>query len=299
VHPKVSVILPFYEGCRWLRQTVESVRCQTEPDWELIIVDDGSSQGPGEALRGLDDARIRLTAIPHAGKGAALNQGVACARAETVCFIDQDDRMLPLRLSTQLGRLECEPEADGVYSDYERRHADGRLIDRVHSRQVTAREALHLMATGRSPVSMQTLVLRKSCIGRLGGFSEDRRLNGLDDLEFFTRLFLAEPVLVHVPEMVQAWVLHDRNYSSGPQFQDAREHCLRRLSELSLRHPALQEELKRFQAHTHTRLGIYFLETGAPARAVPAFSAALQADPFSLNTYYLLLKSIVLRAATS
>ena len=193
----------------------------------------------------------------------------------------------------------AEPEADGVYSDYERRHADGRLIDRVHSRQVTAREALHLMATGRSPVSMQTLVLRKSCIVRLGGFSEDRRLNGLDDLEFFIRLFLAEPLLVHVPEIVQAWVLHDRNYSSGPQFQDAREHCLRRLSELSLCHPALQEELKRFQAHTHTRLGIYFLETGAPARAVPAFSAALQADPFSLNTYYLLLKSIVLRASTS
>ncbi len=281
-----------------MRQTVESVCRQTEPAWELIIVDDGSSEGPGEALQGLDDARVHLIRIPHSGKGSALNRGVECARAEAVCFIDQDDLMLPSRLAVQLNRLEREPEADGVYSDYERRHADGRLMDQVHSRQVTAKEALHLMATGCSPMSMQTLMLTKSCIGRLGGFSEDRRLNGLDDLEFFVRLFLSEPVLVHVPEVVQAWVLHERNYSNGSQFQNAREHCLRRLSELSLDHPALQKEMKRFRAHAHTRRGIYFLETGEPARAVPAFTEALQAGPLSLNTYYLLLKSLVLSVST-
>jgi glycosyltransferase involved in cell wall biosynthesis len=298
VNPKVSVILPYYEGLRWLRRTVDSVRRQTEPAWELIIVDDGSSQGPDEALQGLDDVRIRLIRIPHSGKGAALNRGVECARAEAVCFIDQDDLMQPSRLAVQRNRLEREPEADGVYSDYERRHSDGRLIDQVHSRQVTAHEALHLMATGCSPVSMQTLMLTQRCIWRLGGFTEDRRLTGLDDLEFFVRLFLSEPVLVHVPEIVQAWVLHERNYSNGAQFQNAREHCLRRLSDLSLVHPALQKELKHFRAHAHTRRGIHFLETGDPARAVPAFADALRAGPLSLNTYYLFLKSLVLSVST-
>jgi glycosyltransferase involved in cell wall biosynthesis len=294
--PAVSIILPYYEGTRWLRGSVESVRRQTERNWELLVVDDGSKSPAAAVIDDITDPRIRLVRIPHCGKGGALNRGVLESTGDYVCFIDQDDRMLPQRLEIQLACLGCESQADGVYSDYERRHADGRLIDRAYRRQVSPEEALHLLATGRSPMTMQTLMLTKACFGRLGGFSEDPRLTGLDDLEFFVRLLISGPVLVHAPGVVQTWVLHDRNYSNRPQFQEARLHCLQRLEELGRRHPVLQKHLKRFRYHAHTQRGVYFLETGKPARAVPALIKALHADPLSPNTHYLLLKALVLSA---
>jgi glycosyltransferase involved in cell wall biosynthesis len=298
MEPKVSIILPYHEGLRWLPRAVESVRQQTEKAWELIVVDDGSEEGPGPFLDRLDDNRVRLLRINHAGKGAALNHGVGHARGEIICFIDQDDIMLPVRLATQLMGLERERHADGVYSDYERRHKDGRLIDQIVNRQVTAKEALHLMAVGRSPVTMQTIMLKKAFYMSLGGFSEKLELTGLDDLEFFVRLFLAQPVLVYAPGVVQGWVLHQSNYSKTRDFQEARLHWLTRLAELARHHPMLGKELKHYRFHSHCMRGMYFLEIGCAGHAMADLFKALRLKPSSLNTCYLFIKSLILTAGT-
>lgn len=207
--------------------------------------------------------------------------------------------MLRRRLEIQLARFAREPRTDGVYSDYERRRADGTLIDRVTHLQVAPEEALRLLASGRSPLTMQTLMLTRGCFQRIGGFSEDPRLTGLDDLEFFTRLLLSEPTLVHVPGVVQTWVRHDRNYSDGPEFQEARVHCLERLAQISAVQPRLRKHLPRFRSHAHAQRGIYFLEAGEPGRAVRPLFEALHARPHSPNTIYLLLKALVQSACMS
>jgi glycosyltransferase involved in cell wall biosynthesis len=297
MNPHVSIILPYYEGLRWLPQAVESVRQQTEKDWELIVVDDGSEEDPRPFLQRLDDDRIRLLQINHAGKGAALNHGVGNARGEMVCFIDQDDIMLPVRLVTQLRGLERERHADGVYSDYERRHEDGRFIDKFISWQVTPEEAIHQMAVGCGPVTMQTIMLKKSFCEKLGGFSDKFELTGLDDLEFFVRLFLAQPVMVYAPGVVQGWVLHEHNYSKTRDFQEARLHWLTRLAELARLHPMLEKELKHYRFHSHCMRGMYFLETGCVGYAVADLFKALLLKPSSLNTCYLLIKSLILMGA--
>jgi glycosyltransferase involved in cell wall biosynthesis len=298
MEPKVSIILPYHDGLRWLPRAVESVRQQTEKAWELIVVDDGSEEGPGPFLNRLDDNRVRLLRINHAGKGAALNHGVGHARGEIICFIDQDDIMLPGRLATQLMGLELERHADGVYSDYERRYEDGRLIDQIINRQVTAKEAIHLMAVGRSPVTMQTIMLKKAFYMKLGGFSDKLELTGLDDLEFFVRLFLAQPVMVYAPGVVQGWVLHKSNYSKTRDFQEARLHWLTQLAELARHHPMLEKELKHYRFHSHCMRGMYFLEIGCSGHAVADLFKALRLKPSSLNTCYLLMKSLIQTAGT-
>ena len=296
MNPTVSIILPYHEGLRWLPRAVASVRQQTERAWELIVVDDGSEKSPEPFLHRIDDDRVRLLRINHAGKGAALNHGVSNARGDIICFIDQDDIMLPVRLATQLRGLELEPHAHGVYSDYERRHEDGRLIDQIINRQVTAEEAIHLMAVGRSPVTMQTIMLKKAVYEKLGGFSDKSELTGLDDLEFFVRLFLAQPLMVYAPGVVQGWVLHTRNYSKSRDFQEARLHWLTRLAELARHHPMLENELKHYRFHSYCMRGMYFLETGAAEFAVADLFKALRVKPSSLNTGYLLIKSLILTA---
>lgn len=297
MNPNVSIILPYYEGFPWLQRAVQSVRRQTHEAWELLIVDDGSRHGPERIVAKFHDDRIRLLRIPHAGKGAALNAGVENARSEAVCFLDQDDIMLPQRLERQLGALDRSPLINGVYSDYERRYDSGEFIDRFTSRQAAPGEVLHSLATGRSLFTMQTLMVRKPFVEKAGGFSEDPRLVGLDDVEFFVRLILSDPLLVYTPGVVQCWVLHGQNFSRSDDFQKARLWWLKRLSELAVDHPLLRAEMPRFSFHSRYMRGIYFLENRLPEHAVAEFQKALVLRPVRFNAYYLLLKSLAWCAA--
>lgn len=291
--PEVSVVLPCYNGSAWLSRSVESVRCQKGATWELVVVDDGSDRDPGPILNGFGDRRIRYMRRDHAGKGAALNDGISMCRADLISFIDQDDIMLPDRLRCQVDVFHRQPQADAVYSDYERRDDTGRFIDRFISRQVSPQEGLQWMAAGRGPLTMQTLMLKKTAWARVGKFSEIPEMSGLDDLEFFVKFFLSKPVMVYAPGVVQCWVRHEQNFSASAAFQEARLHGLKRLSELAVEHPLLRPEMKHFAFHAHYMRGIHFLETQRPKRAVIEFRKAAVFRPSCLNNYYLLLKSLV------
>lgn len=292
---QVSVILPYYEGERWIGRSAASVLSQAAVPFELIIVEDGSSIPDGSTGGPLSDERVRRFRISHAGKGAALNFGAGQARADLLCFIDQDDIMLPGRLERQVRAMRLNGTVDAVYSDYERVFDDGRLIDRFVSRQATAGECLRAMATDLALVTMQTIMIRRDAFRRVGGFSEDPSLTGLDDAEFFARLFVSGARLHYAPGAVQQWVRHDRNYSQSEPFQDARLALIARLRELAGCHPQIAAILGRFTHDVHYMRGLYFLENGRRGEALPEFLQAVRSHPFFLNTYYLLLKSWLVR----
>lgn len=289
--PRVSVILPCFEGERWLRRAIESVVVQEGIPWELVVVDDGSSLSPAEIVQSFRDERIRFYRIPHAGKGAALNRGAAESRAGLLCFLDQDDIMLPGRLCLQVTLLDAEPETEVVYSDYERVTDGGECIDRFTSRQATGEECLRLMATGKGLVSMQSIMLQRDVYERMGGFSNDPDLTGLDDAEFMARLFASGVRLRYEPGVVQQWVRHERNYSSGAPFQEARLVLLKHLSELSERMPELKKVLPLFRYGTYYMRGLYFLEKAMPEKAFPEIIRAIVCGPANWNAYYLLFKA--------
>jgi glycosyltransferase involved in cell wall biosynthesis len=101
----VSVILPVYNGLPWLVDAVRSIRAQTHSRWELIVVDDGSTDGSGEHLLEAvaSDNRIRIVTHPeNRGISAAYNSGLAAARGRYVAFQEQDDISLPERLEREL-----------------------------------------------------------------------------------------------------------------------------------------------------------------------------------------------------
>src|SRR3712207_6130801 len=106
--PLVSVVLPVYNRAGWVARAVESVLAQTHTNFELLVVDDGSTDGTRRVLEGFGP-RISLLEQAHAGAEAARNLGLAHARGEFVAFIDSDDVWYPDRLSRQLplfGRAE-------------------------------------------------------------------------------------------------------------------------------------------------------------------------------------------------
>ena len=109
-----SVIMPLYNKAPYVRKAVESVVGQTYRDWELVVVDDGSSDGSGEVVAGVADARIRIIRQENAGVGATRNRGVAESSAPYICFLDADDWWEPTFLEEMEGLITRYPDA-GIY----------------------------------------------------------------------------------------------------------------------------------------------------------------------------------------
>ena len=124
IMPEVSIILPTYNRADVIGRAVVSVLRQSMPDWELIVVDDGSTDGTLERLAGLD-GRIRLLRQDNQGVYVARNTGLAAARAELITFLDSDDEWLPHFLEMTTGFLRAHPQRDWVSTEFLEDLGDG------------------------------------------------------------------------------------------------------------------------------------------------------------------------------
>jgi len=117
--PLVSVVIPVYNGERFLRESLESVVAQTFQDYEIVCVDDGSTDGSCALLKQYG-ARVRVIQQANAGQSAARNVGVRQATGGFVAFLDQDDRWYPSKLAQQVTVLSAEPDVAMVHCNYDR-----------------------------------------------------------------------------------------------------------------------------------------------------------------------------------
>lgn len=126
--PLVSVVMPVYNVRPYVGQAIESVMAQTLTDWELLCIDDGSTDGSGEvcAAFAARDSRIRLVSLAHAGLSAVRNEGMDLARGKYVYFLDSDDKLRPKMLATCIDRAEV-TEADAVLFEASPLVQDGQL----------------------------------------------------------------------------------------------------------------------------------------------------------------------------
>jgi glycosyltransferase involved in cell wall biosynthesis len=115
--PYVSIVLCTYNRGRTIGRAIRSVFRQTWKDWELIIVDDGSTDGSGTGLRALarNTRRVRYVRQRNQGVAAARNAGVRRARGRFIAFLDSDDEYTPGHLATRLRFLRSHPDLDAVY----------------------------------------------------------------------------------------------------------------------------------------------------------------------------------------
>ena len=187
--PAVSIILPTYDRLPLLREAVASVLAQTVEDWELFVVDDGSTDGTVEWVASLGDSRIVAIPQEHTGNRSRMrNLGAARARAEWLAFLDSDDFWEPNKLEVQLGRLGTHPHCrwsctgvrfiDGVGAPIAQRA--GKPYE-AHSGWI-----LEKLLTFRAAATMPTLMVHRSLFDEVGGFDEGFMLR--EDYEFELRL---------------------------------------------------------------------------------------------------------------
>src|SRR5262245_59433756 len=124
--PLVSVVIPTRNRAHLLGRALRSALAQTLTDFEVVVVDDASSDDPGRAVEELGDPRIRLLRLSErGGAGRARNAGIQAARGEFVAFLDSDDEYLPAMLERQIARLRQSPDPSRavIYCLYLRRDA--------------------------------------------------------------------------------------------------------------------------------------------------------------------------------
>jgi len=180
--PPVSVVLPVYNGQPHLPQAVDSILRQSHGDFELIVVDDGSTDGTGEYLDGLADPRVRVIHQPNSGLVASLNTAIAEAKHELIARMDADDVSQPDRLLLQAGALSGGATAV-VACCYRLINDFGTHIGDVHVPADADYLARQLYF--RNVLPHGGVMFRKSAVEGVGGY---RAVGPAEDYDLWTRL---------------------------------------------------------------------------------------------------------------
>ncbi|MFN5162807.1 MAG: glycosyltransferase family 2 protein, partial [Cyanobacteriota bacterium] len=188
---RVSVVLPFRNAAPWLPACLASLDAQTDPAWELVAIDDGSSDASASLVADWAAGRpqpLRLLRQPGRGVAAARNAGWAAATAPLVAFLDADDLALPGRLERQAARFEADPQLQHLLCGWRRLDASGAPLHDVQPWQEGAGFTLE-SAFEHKAVLPSAWMLRRSLLTRLGGF--DPALRHAEDVDLLLRLAAA------------------------------------------------------------------------------------------------------------
>lgn len=207
--------MPVYEGREHLAAAIDSVLAQTFEEFELLVVDDGSTDGSSAIARTYAgrDPRVHYRRQENAGQGAARNAGIGVARGEAVAFLDQDDLWLPDKLARQLPLLD---DATVVYSDtYILRDGGHNREERFsdHLEGWPAPATLESLMVGNT-IPVLTALLSRRLLLTHGGFTSDPALKGVDDYDLWLRLAAAGVTFSYVPEPLAVYRVHEAAMSA-------------------------------------------------------------------------------------
>jgi glycosyltransferase involved in cell wall biosynthesis len=196
---RISCIIPFYNPGRYFRPAIDSVLGQSRAPDEVILVDDGSTDGSTEVALSYG-GQVILIREGHGGVGAARNRGLRAAAGDAIAFQDADDLWPDGRLMFLAAALEAEPGADGVV---------GRTV--LRAEREPTREELAKWNDVHVPVLLQSMLLRRSLFDRVGLLSET--LETTDDIEFIMRARSGGAVILPVDVTSLIYRRHDGNIS--------------------------------------------------------------------------------------
>lgn len=205
----VSVIVPTYNRAGFLEEAVESVLTQTYTRHEVVIVDDGSTDGTASLAVHLAEANAGVRAIitEHSGPASARNTGIKESRGEFVCFLDSDDVYLPTKLEDHCAFLAAHSEVDLVYSDFA--SADAELaISTVHHTGLPGVPFDDVLAL-RPWFAITACTIRRDLLDLAGMFATD--LDGVEDWELWIRC-ARQGTFGYVPGVVTLYRRHDAQF---------------------------------------------------------------------------------------
>jgi len=206
---RISVIMPVYNGEKYLREAVDSILAQTFTDFEFIIVDDGSTDATAQILDSYTDPRIiRINNRQNVGLSTSLNNGIALAKGEYIARMDADDISLPERFEKQVAFLNCHLSIGVVGSAIQKINDLGEIIGIASL--PTDPELMEWVLLFGSPFVHPSVMMRTDVVINLGGYST--KYNAAQDYEFWGR-FSKHTKLANLSECLLFYRIHTESIS--------------------------------------------------------------------------------------
>jgi glycosyltransferase involved in cell wall biosynthesis len=291
--PLVSVVIPVYNGERFLRESLESVFAQTYQDYEIVCVDDGSKD---VSLTILNDYRDRIKVVQQAntGQAGARNTGVKTGIGKYIAFLDQDDRWYPQKLERQVAILEANPEAAMVHCDMDWIDDTGHVTQQSvtsATRRSTQNGLTMTQLVGWDPnIYPSTMLVRRVAFDRIGGFAPELRCG--EDIDLMLRL-RQEGLFIFLEETGTQYRKHSTNFSGSGS--DAMFRCSEKFfQKLKVRYAGdkrRQALLNRFLANVYSDWGKMKMRSRLHDEAQRLLLRSLKCYPWQFRTYSRLIRA--------
>jgi len=295
VSPTVSVMMAAYNTREYIEQAVQSVLSQTFKDFELLIIDDGSTDGTGEFLRALAtiDSRIRLTSRPNAGIVLTRNELLGMAQGEFVAVLDSDDISPPRRLELSVDYLRRHPQTLAVGGAMKVIDPDGALLSEWQLRRSHQEVDSALMQSQGIAICHSAATIRRQELLEIGGYRDPLGFGQAEDLDMWLRLSERGPV-VNLPDiMVQYRVRLSSASVGGAEQQAAAGRAAiaeaRKRRNISSPLPHAPTDRIATKAEVFLRWGWWALGSGHVITARKHATHALLENPFSPKIWKLML----------
>jgi glycosyltransferase involved in cell wall biosynthesis len=204
--PRVSVIIPTFNRSRFLRQAIASVLAQTFPDFEVLVVDDGSSDNTAAVVAAIDDPRIIYIHQENAGRSAARNWGLAQTRGEYIALLDDDDLYLPNKLAVQVAYMDNHVEIGLVGGGTQIIATEGSLLRIWESWKDQPQLSLPACLYA-CPLLTCSVLFRRQWLDAIDHWF-DPSMDHAEDTDFWVRLLVADCRMAWTPDIVSAYRWH-------------------------------------------------------------------------------------------
>lgn len=289
--PLVSIILPTYNRAELVCEAARSVLNQTFRRWELLIIDDGSTDATRQVLRGLADARIQIIEQEHTRNPALLrNLAAGRAKGDYLAFLDSDDQWLPEKLDVQLRALRAAPGCRWSYSDVHLIDAAGREIPREGYPvwKTVGGSILKPLLVHEAVIACPTVLCEASLFREARGF--DASLLFCEDYDLWLR-FAARSWACAVPERLTRVRLHSESNTFGRvEVHECFAFLYDRLGRES-DDREIQSLCRRQSAYYLLRAVRYHLSARRHAAAGMALAAALRRNAWTLDAWRALARA--------
>jgi len=291
--PRVSVIIPVFDAARTIGQAIESVHAQTFTDFEIIAVDDGSTDASVEILRRYGDA-VKVLQQKNRGPSAARNLGIANSTGEYLGFLDADDWWKPEFLTRMVAALDRDAESVMAYCDLQLVDSLGNpfqtsLMAARENRPPTVRDMLDSLW----PIMPSGVVVRRGALEAVGGYAEP--LRAFEDVYLWLLLREKGP-FAYVPEKLAVWRFAHFPAPLKPSGgQEAAGRIFRQMVKARYRVDPIRQVRSRERAPRSILgyIGLDALAHGDRTTARNAFMRAISLDPYRVRNYLRLARTVL------
>lgn len=290
-NPKVSVVIPSYNRAHLIGESIQSVLDQTYQDFELIVVDDGSSDNTEDVVRGFNDSRISYTYQDNKGISAARNAGIRKARGRYFAFLDSDDFWFRELLDLEVPILEENPNVGLVYAKAQAIDVDGELKGQISGAlQKYPGQTLKSALYGNF-VCIQTAIMRRECFDRVGLF--DETLKARVDYDLWIRM-AKHYHFAYLNKVLAHFRIHTGGYthSKSEHFADVCAGRIRVLDK-AFSDPDLSHEIRAVEPlayrNAYLDIALGWLSAGNWRQSAIYFWKAIRTSPNPVVTLFRIL----------